>query len=112
MNVICEISYENVNCIGYRYSLMDSNIKLGYLNIIIDYNENTSTITDFSCIKPNNGFGSILLDFVINEMKIIQINNITLDDMSNRFRNSHNIYIKFGFNYLHDFGPEMELKIK
>ena len=109
MIITREITYDYEKCIGYRYNLMSPDIKLAYLNIIIDYNDNSSIITDFSCINTNKGSGSILLNFVIREMTKIQIKNITLDDMSNRYRQSHNIYLKFGFSYLYEFGPEMEL---
>jgi hypothetical protein len=109
MIITREITYDYEKCIGYRYNLMSPDVKLAYLNIIIDYEEKSSIITDFSCINTNKGSGSILLKFVIGEMIKIQIKNITLDDMSNRYRNIHNIYLKFGFKYVHEFGPEMEL---
>jgi len=105
-----EITYNDEKCIGYRYNLMSPDVKLAYLNIIIDYHEKSSIITDFSCINTNKGSGSILLNFVIGELtkfNKIEIKNITLDDMSNRYRNLHNIYLKFGFNYIYESGPEM-----
>lgn len=109
MIITKELTYDDEFSIGYRYNLINENAKLAYLNIIINHNDFSSIITDFSCININKGHGSILLNFVIGEMKKIQIKNITLDDMSNRYRNPHNIYLKFGFKYLYDFGPEMEL---
>lgn len=106
-----DISYEDKECIGYKYNLINSITKFGYLNIIINYNEQSSTITDFYCTYTNKGHGSILMNFVIDEMKKIHIKCITLDDMSNRYRNLHNIYLKFGFKYIHNDGPEMEMNI-
>ena len=45
------------------------------------------------------------------EAKKIKIKVVFLDDMSDQYRNLHNIYKKFGFKYLHDFGPEMKLTL-
>ncbi len=100
-----------MHCEGFRYNLFCANERVGYLNIIINCNEKSSTITDFSCVKFGKGFGSILLKSVINEIKNLKINIIMLDDMTNRYRQTHNIYLKFGFKYLYDSGPEMELVI-
>jgi hypothetical protein len=111
MNITSDITYEDEESIGYIYNLMNinTNTKIGYLNIIINYNEKSSIITDFYCMDTNKGHGSILLNFLINQMKKLQIKNITLDDMTNKYRNLHNIYTKFGFNYIYDVGPEMIL---
>ena len=109
MNIIRETTCKDKKYIEYKYNLINSITKLGYLNIIINYNKRSSTITDFSCIDTNKGYGSILMKYVISEMKKIQIKNIMLDDMSNRYRESHNIYLKNGFYYIHEFGPEMKL---
>ena len=111
MFITHDITYKDKEYIGYKYSLINSITKIGYLNIIINYNEQSSTITDFYCIDTNKGHGSILMNFVIDEMKKIHIKCITLDDMSNRYRNLHNIYLKFGFKYIHNDGPEMEMNM-
>lgn len=108
MNISIDISYEDKNNIGYRFNLTETNKKLGYLNIIFNYNEKTAIITDFSCIETNKGYGSILLNYVIQEMKKKDISKISLDDMSKQYRQQHNIYLKFGFTYIFDYGPEME----
>ena len=84
---------------------------MAYLNIIYNCNDNESTITDFSSTESNKGYGSILLDYVITEAKKIKMGVILLDDMSKQYRNLHNIYKKFGFKYLDDFGPEMKLTL-
>ena len=36
---------------------------------------------------------------------------IELDDMSDHYRQNDNLYLKLGFNYLEDNGPEMHAKI-
>ena len=37
---------------------------------------------------------------------------VTLDDDSDRYRQPHNLYIKLGFKYVDDSGPEMETTIE
>ena len=111
MNITKELTYSDEISIGNRYNLICANKRIAYLNIIINYVDNESTITDFSCTESNKGHGSILLNYVIKEVKKLKIDVILLDDMSKQYRKLHNIYTKFGFNYLHDFGPEMKLTL-
>lgn len=111
MNITKDLTYEDEMSMGYRYNLIIENKCLSYLNIIYNCNDNESTITDFTSIETNKGYGSILLDYVIIEAKKIKIKVILLDDMSKRYRNLHNVYKKFGFKYLNDFGPEMKLTL-
>jgi hypothetical protein len=91
------------------YILINNDKQIGFIDIIINYNDNTATIIDFLCINQNNGNGTILLNFIIEEMKKLKIKSILLDDMTDRYRDIHNIYLKFNFIYIHENGPEMEL---
>lgn len=109
MNITKDLTYEDEQSIGYRYNLIILDKRMAYLNIIYNCNNNESIITDFTSIETNKGYGSIILDYVIIETKKLKIKVIFLDDMSDRYRNLHNVYKKFGFNYLYDFGPEMKL---
>lgn len=111
MDITKDLTYEDEMSIGYRYNLINESRRLAYLNIIYNRNDDESTITDFTSTETNKGYGSILLDYVIMEAKKIKIKVVFLDDMSNQYRNLHNIYKKFGFKYLHDFGPEMKLTL-
>lgn len=59
----------------------------------------------------NKGIGSILLNQLIEYAKKTNTQKIILDDMSDNFRLRNNIYLKHGFQYVNEFGPEMELII-
>jgi len=59
----------------------------------------------------NCGYGSKLLKRLIKYSKGIGIRSIYLDDMSDGYRGTHNIYRKMGFKYINDDGPEMMLII-
>jgi len=56
----------------------------------------------------NKGIGSILLDKIIQYAKNNRVKKIVLDDMTDNYRQSNNIYLKHGFTYLNEDGPEME----
>ena len=109
MNISKEITYYDNKTLGFTYNLYVKEHKMSYINIIVNINEKSSILTDFTSIKPNKGFGSKVLNYVINDMKNEFVNKITLDDMSTAYREKHNIYIKFGFTYLYEYGPEMVL---
>lgn len=83
---------------------------IGYLQFIKHASENKLTIISLyvSPIFQGKGYGSSLLKNVIKFAKK-QEYLITLDDMSDRFRSDHNIYIKNGFKYTDSSGPEMQL---
>jgi len=57
----------------------------------------------------NWGLGSILLKHAIDDTFNNNGLQIELDDVSARSRKSKNIYVKFGFEYVYDGGPEMIL---
>ena len=62
-------------------------------------------------VQRGKGIGSILIKEIIKYAKSNNIKKIILDDMTDNYRQSHNIYIKHGFCYVDDYGPEMELFI-
>ena len=62
--------------------------------------------------RRGSGLGSAMLRMLIEECKRVGTERIEVDDMSERARqDSHNIYVKHGFEYRHDIGPEMVLRI-
>ena len=57
------------------------------------------------------GYATRLLKFAINKSIKKGLYIIELDDMSDNFRKQHNIYVKHGFGYVSDHGPEMIKKL-
>lgn len=53
------------------------------------------------------GLASRLLTKVFEYLTEIGVKYIYLDDDSDRYRQSNNLYLKMGFNYLRQDGPEM-----
>ena len=91
--------------------IKQSDNRLGFLVLVVDNSEKTATITNFFTQLHNQGIGSKLLCQVISDCKEININLIELDDMTDRYRKSNNIYLKFGFKYVDVYGPEMILHL-
>lgn len=77
-----------------------------YIDIIINYKLSQIMIQYLASRVKGNG--SFLLNHVIHLAKINKF-VITLDDMSTRYRMNNNIYIKYGFKYCYEDGPEMIL---
>lgn len=59
----------------------------------------------------HQSYGSNLLEHAIQIAKSYKCKSIILDDCSDRFKLSHNIYIKFGFRYIDTNFPEMILNL-
>lgn len=59
----------------------------------------------------NKGVGSILLNQLIEYAKKNNVSKIVLDDMSDNYRENRNIYVKHGFQYVNEDGPEMEYTV-
>lgn len=66
--------------------------------------------------QPNSrgkGYGTLLLRKIIFQCTLKDyIKYITVDDMSDNYRSEHNIYLKHGFRYIADTGPEMILNLR
>lgn len=82
------------------------NKQLASINIYYNYYDKNITILNFVSVEQNKGYGSILLNYIMKFFNGI-IKTIILDDMSDGYRTKHNIYLKFGFKYIHKDGPEM-----
>jgi ribosomal protein S18 acetylase RimI-like enzyme len=109
MMLIKKIYFENIQNIIIK--ILNKSSVIGVLYAIV--NDNSCHINSFSINDKyqNQGYGSILLYNLIEYCKNNEIKNILLDDMSDRFNQQNNIYIKFGFRYIEDGFPEMELFI-
>jgi len=86
----------------------ESEIK-GYIVFIVCFQDLNCIIMDFNINYEQKGYGTILLNEVIDTLKkkYSIIRTIELDDMTDRYRQPNNIYLKFGFTYKEDHGPEM-----
>jgi len=92
---LCAILKQNDSAYNLRYKLF-SNLTMIY-------------------VDPNfrhQGIGNNLLNIFINYCKIANVKQIYLDDMSDNYRIfNKNLYIKNGFNYINNIGPEMILNL-
>lgn len=86
---------------------------IAWSTLIINKQENEATLT---WIKTNNeyqkkGYASKLINHMINYCRDSQISEINLDDMTDNYRKDNNLYLKNGFKYVDDNGPEMFLSL-
>lgn len=95
----------------YKYEISEGSLRsnIAYITFLFNYEDKYTTIIYLNSIKQNKGYGSNLLRECINDCLKLGAVLFTLDDMSDRYRSQHNIYTKFGFVYIHEHGPEMEL---
>lgn len=84
---------------------------LGYIIFFLDEKTKSATILSLIANKKRCGYGTILLQECIEICKKKQIKIIELDDVTERYRQKNNIYVKYGFQYVHQHGPEMILMI-
>ena len=75
--------------------------------IIRDENEIIIKSIHTSPTHRNKGFAKRLLRCLQNNMAAWKVNTLTVDDMSANYRSIRNIYLKCGFQYDEDDGPEM-----
>jgi GNAT superfamily N-acetyltransferase len=98
-------------CLTDRLEPVDAS----YLEVFLNVEEGSAHIMNLMTVEPylGKGYASLLLNHLINVVlkKDGQYNSLTVDDMSDRFMKSHNIYIKYGFEYLLESSPEMVLLI-
>ena len=79
--------------------------------IIINRRTGICTIISLYTIESfrGQGYGKMVLSDIINYCLKKGIKKIYVDDMSDRFNQSNNIYINFGFKYIDVNFPEMIL---
>ena len=78
-----------------------------YIHTVFDYNDNTITIVDLQSMIEGKGYGTGLLIHACKQAMIEDIDKIVLDDCSDNYRLSRNIYTKLGIKYESEHGPEM-----
>jgi GNAT superfamily N-acetyltransferase len=94
---------------GIRITINKDDILLGFIDIVIDIETKEMDIIELYVEEKYRGhkYGSMLIDHVIEKSKINNILVINVDDMSDRYRQFDNIYLKNGFKYVDEDGPEM-----
>jgi ribosomal protein S18 acetylase RimI-like enzyme len=58
------------------------------------------------------GIGTYLLKKFIKNLDDLGVIHVELDDVSDNYKKNKNIYIKFGFKYKRDDGPEMTASVR
>jgi len=94
----------------YFKTLTLKNIDNSFGHIQISIDNNTMTVT--SLYSRKKGCGTKLMMYSCKEQYDNGIKYIELDDCSERYREDHNIYVKFGMKYVDEYGPEMSGSIK
>jgi hypothetical protein len=79
----------------------------GFAYVIVARN----TILSLEAYIPDRGYGTDALQKGIAYIREQGYTHVLLDDMSDRYRKLHNIYVNHGFRYVHEHGPEMVLDL-
>lgn len=87
-------------------------IKISYIQVAFDHINNITTIIYLFSYVPGKGVGSSLIYYACKKSLEQNISKIELDDCSDHFRKKNNIYLKLGFRYISNFGPEMVGDVK
>ena len=78
------------------------------ITVIFNHNDRIMTITDLHSRKPGKEYATHLIIYACHEAKKRGISNIILDDCSDNYRKTNNIYTKIGMKYFdNEGGPEM-----
>lgn len=93
-----------------KISLCREEFKRNYASIpgIIEvvFDEECMRVLNIKSLEKGNG--TILMIYAAKEAMKRGINNIELDDCSDRYNQSNNLYLKLGMEYVNpDCGPEM-----
>lgn len=108
--LIHKIYFEN-NVQNIIIKILSNTLIIGLLHAIVIDNDCHIISININNIYQNKGNGTTLLYNLIKYCKNNNIKTIFLDDMSDRFNQQHNIYLKFGFTYIEYGFPEMKLII-
>jgi hypothetical protein len=81
-----------------------------YIEVIFIKNDSMSVI-DLHSTKHGKEYALHLIINACHEAQKRGISTITLDDCSDRYRQSNNIYTKLGMKYDDEIGPEMTGKV-
>jgi predicted acetyltransferase len=85
---------------------------IGYINGIIDFDKSIILSLFVKEDFRNKHYGSYLLKKYIKICKNKNIKTIEVDDMSDNFNKSNNIYLQNNFNYINIGFPEMIIYLK
>jgi ribosomal protein S18 acetylase RimI-like enzyme len=90
---------------------LDKKCIIAWSSLAIYKKDNKATLTWIKTQKENRkkGYASTLLYHMIEYCRQYGFSEINLDDMTDNYRKDNNLYIKHGFKYLDDNGPEMVL---
>ena len=78
-----------------------------YIQIVLDYKEKIITVINLQSNKKNKEYATYLITYSAKLAFENKIYKMVLDDCTNRYRKSNNLYLKLGLTYDDDFGPEM-----
>ena len=78
-----------------------NNLMVGKLEAVINYDHSCILLSlEVNRSYQHRGIGSKLLLKLIEHCRLSSIRAILLDDMSDGFETSNNIYVKHGFKYI------------
>lgn len=80
------------------------------LEYVLDFNDSKMTITYL--YSNEKSLASKLLIYACTHARKHGISIIEVDDCTDRYRQDHNFYIKNGFKYIEETGPEMTGDVK
>lgn len=90
-----------------KYISMSKNNNPMLCSYLEYYLDDILVITDLKSNIKNKGYATILILSVLQEAQNKNVNVVELDDCSDRYNQKHNIYLKLGFKYNDEYGPEM-----
>jgi len=72
-----------------------------------DSEEARITVVNVNKEYQGKGLATNLLKKVFEYLRNLNFISIVLDDMTDNYRKSNNLYLKLGFEYQQEYGPEM-----
>lgn len=103
-NIIYYIDKTKYNLNKFKKKLNNNEI-LAYIDVL--WNTKNNTIYIKYVMSKKRKIGTFLLTMSFSEANRNNINNISLDDCSDFFQQTNNIYLKLGLKYVNDKYPEM-----
>lgn len=102
------VYYINDTKLSYEELKRSLNTVTGYIQVVFNKDENEMNIVTLKTNIQSKGYGSFLLYYAMVNAMSKNIEKVVLDDVSDRYRDSSNIYTKYGLKYKQDDCPEME----
>ena len=101
------ILYINDGDVDIEYFTQHADKLPAYVEVVYYFDENDMIISYMNSTVKGKKYGTLLLFLSILLGKQVGIKTINLDDCTDCGRSKNNIYIKSGFTYVSDHGPEM-----